>query len=99
MSDTLDTTVYLILEGRRRQYGRVNPATGLRPVDRVLVAGIRVGRPARLAADQVAFRVKLDVSPALFDPASPVATITLPDGLGIRGPIDVVAVEPEEVQS
>jgi ABC-type transporter Mla subunit MlaD len=71
----VDATAYLVLDASRARYGRADTETGLRPVESVKVAGIRVGRPSKLAADQVAVKVTIRVPVEVFDPLTPAALI------------------------
>ena len=92
----MKSTVYLIVEASRK-YGRQMPDyDGLREVTGTRIVGHRLKRPASLAKDQVAVRVTLDVPNEIFDPISPMATVTIPSDLALRRPVEVEAVDANE---
>lgn len=87
----VDATCYLVIEATRSRYGTSNPDTGLRPIESTRAAALRIGRPLRLAKDQVAVKVTVRLPSAAFDPLQPTALITVPEDLIQRGPIEVEA--------
>jgi hypothetical protein len=87
----MKTTTYLIVEARRSIYPPVDPETGLRQVGSVHVVGQRVSRPAKLARDQVAVKVTLEVPNEIFNPITPSAVVTIPTDLALRLPVEVEA--------
>lgn len=93
----VDATGYLVLQASRSQFASPG-ASGLRPVNHAKIAAFRANRPARLELDQIAIRVTVRVPSSTFDPISPEALIVVPEGLILRGPTQVDAVDANEVE-
>jgi hypothetical protein len=85
MSETIDATAYLTLEGTRSRYGAKSVRTAK-------VVRVTQGRPAQLTVDQVAMRVTVRLPAAAFDPISPEALVVVPDEL-IQRPVEIEATE------
>ena len=94
MRDMVEASCYLVLRGGRSRYTPTNPVTGVRPVQTASLTRMTKGRPSSLHVDEVAVRVKIVLPVAIFDPLTPDVTVTIPEGLIIRGPIEVTAEEP-----
>lgn len=90
MKTEVETTAYLVVQGDRLKYGRVDPETGLRPLDGARVVRALRNRPEGLTADQVAVRVRLVLTTAIFDPPAPVAVVRVPADL-VQYPVEVTA--------
>lgn len=98
MPDNLDATGYLVLQANRSRYGTLN-AAGLRGVNGAKIVAFRSNRPAKLERDQIAVRVTVRVPDVVFDPISPDALIVVSEDLVKRGPIEVEAIDANEVES
>lgn len=85
MSETVDATAYLTVEGIRWRHGN-------KAVRSAKVARVTQGRPSNLAADQVAVRVTVRLPAAAFDPLRPDTLIVVPEDL-IQRPVEVEATE------
>lgn len=84
MSETVDATGYLVIEGwRNRVSGRVLTAKTVR---------LTQGKPASLMVDQVAVKVTVRLPAKAFDALQPEAVIIVPEEL-IQHPVVVEAVD------
>ncbi|OBJ24624.1 hypothetical protein [Mycobacterium sp. 1245801.1] len=85
MSETVDATAYLTVEGTRWRHGT-------KQVRDAKVVRVTQGRPAQLTADQVAVRVTVRLPVEAFDPLRPEALIVVPEEL-VQRPVEVEATE------
>jgi len=95
--ETVEASVYLVMEGRRAKYAQRDEVTGLRPVTSAAVVASRQTYPGRLNADQVVVRVRLALPANIFDPLVPSAVVNVPEDMVRRGDIVVDATELPEV--
>ena len=93
MTDQVEASVYLVMEGRRAKYMPRDEVTGLRPVQSAAVVASRQTYPTRLSADQVVVRVRLALPANIFDPLVPSAVVNVPEDMVRRGDIVVEATE------
>lgn len=93
MSRTLRTTGYVVLEGKRSQYGSPSDETGLRELSSIRMAELRINRPRTLKRDQISVKVTIEVPAEAFDPIAPAALIVVPGDLIQRGPITTEATD------
>lgn len=71
---------YLVLEGKRAQYGPVQE-NGLRPVEAVRAIAIKANQPKSLSKDQIYMKIRVQVPSGAFDPITPSALIVVPEDL------------------
>lgn len=89
-------TTHLVLEARRQTWGPNDPDTGLKPVESVRVVAARSRRPEKLARDQIAVKVTVQIPASAFDPLRPTALVVVPESLIHRAPIEVEAADATE---
>jgi hypothetical protein len=92
MSKSVTGTAYLIIEGERYRYGTTDPITGLKPVNKAKIVGVRQTRPKSLDLDQIVVKVTIQLPSAAFDPIAPQALIVVPEEM-IMHEIEVTADE------
>ena len=91
-------TVYLILQASRTQWGVANAETGLKAINGLKVVAVRQGRPTTIRRDQIVVKLAIEVPESVFNPIQPAATVVVPEGLVLRGPIEVEAEDVAEVR-
>jgi len=92
MGESVEASGYIVVKGNRR-YGAMNGTTGMRNVADVRLDRMLTNRPASLAADEVAVRVKIVLPVEAFDPPSPSVVVVVPMELVQQPEITVEATE------
>lgn len=85
-------TGYLVIEATRRQWGSLDEF-GLRDVVGTRIVALRANRPAKLARDQIAVRVTVEVPVGAFNPVTADVAVEIPDSRVLHGPIGIEATD------
>lgn len=91
MSTTYKATGYVVVKATRKTWGSRDPGSGLRNIDYVRLDRLRMERPSKLAPDEIAVNITVEVPAEAFAPLTPCASILIPTDLALRGPIGVEA--------
>jgi len=90
---THKASTYLILEAKRSNWYDLDEH-GLRPVEAVRVIASRTNRPTKLARDQIAVRVSVEVEDSAFSPVTADLALSIDPANLIRPVLTDVAPEP-----